>query len=222
MIDKIVEHCQEAYKDELQSNLTLANILCWLLFIISFHIFYEERQSIFLVGLAAVPLKSFFDFDTGVFSSITIFDLFVSFAFVFCIFWLSRKVTDGVFYLYSLVDDFEKHIIECTVKLSSVKRDDSIGMAFLGRDASEKLERNRRRYFKRLGAAQVALCFGFSSLVGIDFAWLNILVFVVGVVGFIVITWMSIGFYTSEVLPFYVAKKYVQGELAYFDSGVNE
>ncbi len=221
MIEQISELCKEKFKGELDSVLTLANVVCWVLFLISWYVFYHIGKLTLLWGLSSVKVKTIFDFANGVFSSFSALEILISLLFVVSVSWVSRELSEGLFYLFTLREDFSGHMAECNITLLKLKKSSPLAMHFLGKEAEVKLSEGRLTYSRRRTLSQIALGFGFSALIGLNMNFLNILIFLCAFVFFVMYSWAGFHFYVEKILPYYIAKEFTLGRLADFEKGVD-
>lgn len=220
MIDQLTELCKEKFKGELEGVLTLANFSCWIFFIVSWHIFHALDEISLIKGLSKVKISELLDYSSGILSSFSILELLASFLFVYSISWLSREFSEGLFYLFSLRDDFDDHMIESNKILLQLKKKNPMTMYFLGKEAEGKLSENRALYSRRRTTSQITLGASACSALGLNLATSNILVFVLFFSLFVIITWRGFYFYLENILPYYIAQKYSTGDFAAFDEGI--
>lgn len=220
MIEQLTELCKDKFKGELDEALTLANILCWFFFVVSWHIFYTLEETNLIDGLSKVKINDTLDFSSGIFSTFSILELLASFIFVFVLSWLTREMSEGLFYLFSLRDDFDSHMIESNKILLQLKQKSPLAMFFLGRDAEEKLSQKRATYSRKRTIAQIILGASFSAMLGLNFTITNLAIFLSLLLFFTTYTWRGFYFYIENILPYYVAQKYSSGEFASFKEGI--
>jgi hypothetical protein len=210
-MDKLLEYCQLLYEKELGYAISLANVITWLIFVVSVHVFYELNISSLYSGLNIVRLGSLFDLSDGVFAQITILQVTASLAFVAAVAWLTREISEGLFYLFTLKSDFGQLIIEITLKYISKntfeKKDE------LEKAASARLELSQKRFRKYKNLAEISLAFALSSFVGLEFNLANAAIALVAMLLFLLVTWRSFHVFIEDILPYFVAINYSKNKL---------
>lgn len=210
-MDKLIEYCQARYNAELEYKFSLSNIICWALFIITLHSFYQLKIPTLIHGINTINMKLVTDLDTGILPTITISQLILSFLFVATITWLSRKFSEGLFYLFCLKSDFGQLIIDIT--LTFMKKDISISNSDLENKALPTLEKNQKKLKQTKSISEITLAISACSLSGLEFNLTNIGTALAGLIIFAIITWRSFHFFIEEVLPYFVAVNYSTGKL---------
>lgn len=210
-MDKLLEYCKKKYEEELGFKFSLANIYSWIFFIICINIGSTANQDIYH-GLKDMKVKSVIDMTDGVIPSLSMADLIESIAFVILLSWLSRKLAEGLFYLYTLKADFQLLIIEITIVYHSHKYDETKRKA-LGLDAKTEIDTNQKRAKRIRSLSEVFLASAVGVALALELSWTNTLICIVALVAFLVTTWHSFSFFVSSILPYYVAVKYSAGEL---------
>lgn len=218
-MDKLIEYCQARYNDELEYRLSLSNILCWMLFIISLHSFYNLKISTLICGFNEINIKLVTDLEAGIFPMLTISQLILSLLFVTATVWLSRKLSEGLFYLFCLKSDFGQLIIEIT--LSFMQKDIQVSKNILEDKARPTLEKNQKKLKRTKSISEIALAISACSLVGFEFNIINIGTALTGLAFFIIVTWRSFHFFIEEILPYFVAVNYSTGQLTELKSSFN-
>lgn len=219
MIDQIAELCKEKFKGELDDALTLANISSWLFFLISWHVFYHLDKTTLIWGMASVKMKAVFDFSGGVISSFSSLEILLSLFFVYAVSWLARELSEGLFYLFSLREDFGAHMVECNIILLRLKNSSPLAMYFLGKEADVKLAESRKFFSRKRTVSQVFLGFGLSAALGGELNWLNFIVLFLSFSSFVFITWSGFHYYVEKILPYYLGKEFSKGNFAKFEEG---
>ncbi|VEE14542.1 hypothetical protein [Ectopseudomonas mendocina] len=220
MIEQLTELCKDKFKGELDEALTLANILCWFFFVVSWHIFYTLEETNLIDGLSKVKINDAIDFSSGIFSTFSILELFASFIFVFVLSWLAKEMSEGLFFLFSLRDDFDSHMIESNKILLQLKQKSPLAMFFLGKDAEAKLSQKRAAYSRKRTTSQIILGAAFSTMLGLNFTLPNLALFIFLFLFFVAYTWRGFYFYIENILPYHVAQKYSSGGFASFEDGI--
>ncbi|VVM63392.1 hypothetical protein PS645_01385 [Pseudomonas fluorescens] len=211
-MDKLIEYCKARYDEELGFKFGLANIFSWLFFVVCVRIGVDGTGLNIVNGLANVKLKAIIDMSDGAIPSLTMLQVLYSIAFVVLVIWISRKLSEGLFYMFTLKSDFQLLIIEMTIIFHEHKNDDLRKRA-LGLGAKVEIERNQKRIRRVRSLAELFLIISLATVLILPFSWINTGVVLVGVIVFIVITWSSFHFFIESLLPYFVAVKYSAGEL---------
>ncbi|MFJ3413273.1 hypothetical protein [Pseudomonas protegens] len=211
-MDKLLEYCKARYDEELGFKFSLSNIFSWFFFVVCIHVYYDGESTNVIQGLSLLKVKSLMDFSDGVIPSLSILQVLYSIAFVIFVIWLSRKLSEGLFYLFSLKEDFAGFILEMTLLFHEHKHDDARRRA-LGLGAKVEIERNQKKIRRTRSVADLFLVIGIAVLFVLPFCWINFFVAVMSFSGFLVVMWCSFHFFVSDLLPYYVAIKYSAGEL---------
>lgn len=218
-MEKLIEYCQTQYKIELDYKPTLANIFCWILFIISLHIAYTAKLPVFISGLNTIKLKLILDVIDGIIPNISITQPLISFIFVAGTMWTSRKLSEGLFFLFCLKSDFKKLIIDMTIIF--LKQEMKSFKKTLGTQAKEKINTNKKRMKKTRSLAEVFLAGGACSLISLNFNIYNLLTAATGIIIFIAITWRSFHYFITDILPYSVAIQYSSDQLTDLEQTFN-
>ncbi|WP_223543695.1 hypothetical protein [Pseudomonas sp. BF-B-28] len=211
-MDKLLEYCKARYDEELGFKFSLSNIFSWVFFVVCIHVYYDGESKDVVQGLALLKVKSLMDFSDGVIPSLSILQVLYSIGFVIFVIWLSRKLSEGLFYLFTLKEDFGGLILEMTLLFHEHKSND-VRRRALGLGAKVEIERNQKRIRRTRSVAELFLVIGLAVLFVLPFGWVNLLVALVGFIVFLVVIWSSFHFFVSDLLPYYVAIKYSAGEL---------
>ncbi|PRB80541.1 hypothetical protein [Pseudomonas sp. MYb185] len=208
-MEKFLEFCQSRYQDELEQRLTLSNIICWGIFILSWHSLYKLKSPSLICALNQINVKYITDLDAGIIPMLTISELAISILFTASILWLSKKISAGLFYLFTLKGDFGKLIIDITNKFNSNTSPD-----LLEKNALPHLEKNQKKLRRSRSLSTIALALSACALLNLSFNLENLTLTFLGLLFFIVNTWRSFHFFIEEVLPYFIAAKYTTGEIS--------
>lgn len=211
-MDKLLEYCKARYDEELGFKFGLANIFSWLFFIVCIHINSEGSGANILEGLSGVKLKTIIDMSEGAIPALSMLQVLYSIAYFILIIWMSRKLSEGLFYLFTLKEDFQLLIIEITIILHKHKGEE-LRKRELGLGAKVEIERNQKKIKRMRSVAEIFLSIAVATLLVLPFSGLNSIVIVASFIVFVVTTWSSFHFFVSDLLPYYVAVKYSAGEL---------
>lgn len=212
-MDKLLEYCKARYDEELGFKFSLSNIFAWLFFVLSTFISTNKLSPVIFCGLAEIKVKDMMDMTDGVIPSLTMLQFLYSIGFVITMAWLSRSLSEGLFYLYTLKEEFKDLVIDITLKFHDVKGNDAQRKA-LGLGAKVEIDRNIKKIRRTTSLAEVFLVIAFSTCLLMPLSITNSLVITTCLVAFLVIAWSSFGYFVSDVLPYHVAIKYSAGELA--------
>lgn len=212
MMDKLLEYCKARYDEELGFKFSLSNIFGWFFFVICIHIYYDGESASVLHGLSLLKVKTLIDFSDGVIPALSILHVLYSIGFVIFVIWLSRKLSEGLFYCFTLKEDFGALILQITLLFHEHRGDDARRRA-LGLGAKVEIERNQKKIRRTRSVAELFLIIGLAVLIVLPFSWINLVVALVGFLVFLIVTWSSFHFFVSDLLPYYVAMKYSAGEL---------
>lgn len=208
-MEKFLEFCQSRYQDELEQRLTLSNIICWGIFILSWHSFYKLKSPSLICALNQINVKYITDLDAGIIPMLTMSELAISIVFTAVIVWLSKKISAGLFYLFTLKGDFGKLITDITKEFNSNTSPD-----LLERNALPHLEKNQKKLRRSRSVSTIALALSACALLNLSFNLENFTIASLGFLFFIINTWRSFHFFIEEVLPYFIAVKYTAGELS--------
>lgn len=211
-MDKLLEYCKARYDEELGFKFSLSNIFSWVFFVVCIHVYYDVESHDVVQGLAVLKVKSLMDFTDGVIPSLSILQVLYSIGFVISVIWISRKLSEGLFYFFTLKEDFAGLILDMTLLFHESKSDDARRRALvLG--AKVEIERNQKKIRRTRSVAELFLVIGLAVVIVLPFGWVNFSVALVGFCIFLVVIWSSFHFFVSDLLPYYVALKYSAGEL---------
>ncbi|MBN3965835.1 hypothetical protein IMW75_11150 [Pseudomonas gregormendelii] len=211
-MDKLLEYCKARYDEELGFKFSLANIFSWLFFVVCIHVGCALKSDNVLLGLSELKVKALIDMSDGVIPSLALTELISSVAFVLFVAWFARKLSEGLFFLFTLKSDFQLLIIDITLIYHGYKYDEAKRVA-LGLDAKREIERNQKQAKRTRSLAEVFLAASMGILVVLHFTAVNLALGFVCFALFVVVTWRSFHFFISGILPYYVAIKYSAGEL---------
>ncbi|MCI8208163.1 hypothetical protein AUC61_01325 [Pseudomonas sp. S25] len=211
-MDKLLEYCKKRYDEELGFKFSLSNIYSWIFFVLCINIGSADPSPDIYRGLKDMKVKSLIDMTEGVIPSLAIADLLASVAFVISLAWLSRKLSEGLFFLFTLKSDFQLLIIDITIIYHGFKYDEAKRKAF-GLDAKAEIDRNQKKARRIRSLGEVFLAMSLGILFALSFTWTNILISLASAIAFLIATWRSFSFFISSILPYYVAIKYSNGEL---------
>lgn len=211
-MDKLIEYCKARYDEELGFKFGLANIFSWFFFVVCIRIRGDGTGLDVVDGLSNVKLKAIIDMTEGAIPSLTMMQVIYSIAFVVAIIWISRKLSEGLFYMFTLKSDFQLLVIEMTI-IFHEHRNDELRRRALGLGAKVEIERNQKRIRRIRSLAELFLIVSLATLSVLPFSWVNGGVVLVGFVIFVVVTWSSFHFFVESLLPYFVAVKYSAGEL---------
>ncbi|VVN27088.1 hypothetical protein PS684_04585 [Pseudomonas fluorescens] len=211
-MDKLLEYCKARYDEELGFKFGLANIFSWFFFVVCLRIGGDGKGANVLDGLSSVKLKAIIDMSDGAIPSLTMLQVIYSIAFVVAIVWMSRKLSEGLFYLFTLKSDFQLLVIEMTI-IFHEHRHDELRRRALGLGAKVEIERNQKRIRRIRSLAELFLIVSLATVSVLPFSWVNVGVAFAGFIMFVVVTWSSFHFFIESLLPYFVAIKYSAGEL---------
>lgn len=211
-MDKLLDYCKARYDEELGFKFSLSNIFSWFFFVICIHIYYDGESVSVLHGLSLLKVKSLIDFTDGVIPALSVLHVLYSIGFVIFIIWLSRKLSEGLFYCFTLKEDFGALILEMTLFFHEHRGDEARRRA-LGLGAKVEIERNQKKIRRTRSVAELFLVIGLAVLLVLPFGWINLAVALVSFLIFLIVLWSSFHFFVSDLLPYYVAIKYSAGEL---------
>ena len=212
-MDKLLEYCKARYDEELGFKFSLSNIFGWMFFVVCIHIRGENESSDVVQGLAILKVKMLMDFTDGVIPSLSILQVLYSIGFVILVIWLSRKLSEGLFYLFTLKEDFAGLILDMTLLFHENKSDEARRRA-LGLGAKVEIERSQKKIRRTRSVAELFLVIGMAVILVLPFGWVNSIVVLTGICAFLIVIWSSFHFFVSDLLPYYVALKYSAGELS--------
>lgn len=211
-MEKLLEYCKNKYDEELGFKFSLANIYSWAFYVVCVHIGSGSQSSNVYYGLKEMKVKLLIDMSDGAIPSLSIAELLSSIAFVVLLAWVSKKLSEFLFYIFTLKSDFQLLIIDITIIYHNYRYDEAKRRA-LGLDAKAEIDRSQKRARRVRSLAEVFLATSFGILFVLGFTWINIILAVVAFMAFIIVTWRSFHFFVSSILPYYVAIKYSAGEL---------
>ncbi|WP_064119929.1 hypothetical protein [Pseudomonas fluorescens] len=211
-MEKLIEYCKARYDEELGFKFGLANIFSWIFYVVCVRVAGEGKASNVLEGLANVKLKSIIDMSDGAIPSLTMLEVLYSIAFVVFVIWLARKLSEGLFYMFTLKADFQLLIVEMTIIFHERKHDE-VRRRALGLGAKVEIERNQKKIGRIRSLADLFLIIFLAILIVLPFSWINVGVAMAGFIMFTVVTWSSFHFFVESLLPYFVAVKYSAGEL---------
>ncbi|MGC7839386.1 hypothetical protein ACPZMI_13115 [Pseudomonas wayambapalatensis] len=212
-MDKLLEYCKARYDEELGFKFSLANIFAWLFFVVSIFISSNNLSDVVFCGLSQIKVKNMLDMSDGVIPSLTMLQLLYSVGFVIATAWLCRSMSEGLFYLFTLKEEFKTLVIDITLKFHDVKGND-VQRKALGLGAKVEIDRNIKKIRRTTSLAEVFLVIALCTAILMPLSMINIIVFAVCGLTFLVIVWSSFHYFVSDVLPYHVAIKYSAGELA--------
>lgn len=206
-MEKLIEYCQTRYNEELNYKLSLINIICWLLFVITIHAYYEKDTKLFLEIIKQTTIISIVDLESGIFSEFTIFQLIISLLCVLLTTWTSKNLSTGLFYIFCLKSDFTDLIIKISLEFINSKK------TALAIHALPKLKENKKKIERMKSLSEISLAVTICGVIGFEFHPLNIATSLASFFIFIAITWMTFHKFIEEVLPYSVAANYSKGQL---------
>lgn len=212
-MDKLLEYCKARYDEELGFKFSLANIFAWLFFVVSIYISSNDLAGVIFCGLSEIKVKSMLDMSDGVVPSLTMLQLLYSMSFVIATAWLSRSMSEGLFYLFTLKEEFKTLVIDITLKFHDMKGDDA-QRKDLGLGAQVEIDRNIKKIRRSSSLAEVFLVVALCTALLMPLSIINALIVALGSLAFLIIVWSSFHYFVSDILPYHVAIKYSAGELA--------
>lgn len=220
-MEKLIEFCQAKYKDELGFRFSLSNLFTIILFISCIYLRSTPENQALISGLNSIKIKTLIDMEDGIIPSLTLMQSIYSVAFMILIVWLSRKLSEGLFYLFSLKSDFQKTIIDITITYSA-SQENAAAKKELGISGKSTLERNQKKSNRTRGLAEIFLTTGTANLILFDQNLSNFAISIINITIYLAITWKSFHFFISDILPYYVAIKYSNNELTDLRSSFND
>lgn len=220
-MEKLIEFCQTKYKDELGFKFGLANLFSLILFVACIYLQSTPASNNLIDGLNSIKVKALIDMDEGIIPSLTLMQLIYSVAFMIFIAWLSRKLSEGLFYLFSLKADFQKTIIDITITYSAHK-DNAAAKKELGISAKSKLEKKQKQSNRTRALAETFLTTSIANIILFNASLQNITLSMITAAVYLAVTWRSFYFFVSDILPYYVAVKYSNDELSYFKDSFDD
>ncbi|WP_439867915.1 hypothetical protein [Pseudomonas syringae] len=212
MMDKLLEYCKARYDEELGFKFSLSNIFSWFFFVICIHIYYDTESTDVLQGLSLLKVKSLIDFTDGVIPALSILHMLCSIGFVILVIWLSRKLSEGLFYCFTLKEDFSALVLEITLVFHE-RRGDEARRRALGLGAKVEIDNNQKKIRRTRSVAELFLIACLGVLLVLPFNLINVAVVIIGFLAFVLIIWSTFYFFVADLLPYYVAIKYSVGEL---------
>lgn len=211
-MDKLLEYCKSRYEEEIGFKFSLVNVFSWLFFAICAYVSSSENGAQLIEGLKNLKVKTLLDMTDGVIPSLNTLELIGAVAFVIIIAWLSRELSEGLFYLFTLKDDFQKLIIDITITYHANKHNE-ISKRALGIGAKFEIERNQKKIRRIRSLAEAFLAISAATIYSFPFTMTNIAVWLACFFGFVGVTWKSFHYFVSDILPYHVAVRYSSGEL---------
>lgn len=218
-MESLVEYCKQQFSDEIDYKFSLANVACWMLCITSIYGFYTLKEETLIGAFNKITVKLFLSMEEGIVAELTITQLLGSLLFVVAVVWLSRRITEFLFYLFTLREDFNGYAGDVESKYRVEIKNNAAAAKILGEEASKVLPAKRKLFKLQQGLSEVILSLGFCSMLGLSFNSQNLIVLVVCVATFVVLNWKAFNYYVSEVFPYYAAQRICAGHKAEFGDG---
>ena len=216
-MENLIEYCKDRYEEELEYRPSLSHVICWLLIAISIYSFYTLNEETLLDSIGKIKVSDLIGTESGVISSLTLTQLAFSIIIARTALIINNKISQALFYLFSLKSDFNDLVICITKQYLKANSDES--KASLASKASALLEKHKKKLRNRLIITDIAISFSIGNLIGtLNHAnATNITLSIIGAIASIVITWKSFHYFIEEILPYSIATNYSKGSLKEFN-----
>lgn len=212
-MDEISEAIKKKYIDDITSKYPLHRFFVAWIYLISIYSYNIKNGSFRIIDeISKIKISFLFDFSSGIFHELSVAHLFLSIFSTIISTFIYSKLKENAFLLLSKTSDFNGYTLKLSEKISSTRSPDQNINFFISKDISAELKGHREKLKsihasgEALIALILALLYGLSSFIIIDYA---ILVIAIMIVIFIQIK--SFGYYISKFIPYYVAERALLG-----------
>ncbi|WP_319585991.1 hypothetical protein [uncultured Desulfobulbus sp.] len=217
-MDEITKTLQEKYINDITSKFPIYKIFIFLLFILSTYSYsLNTNDNRLLVGISKIKINYIFDFDSGLFSEISVMDFFACIAFVFINNYIYLKIKGYLFKIFTKKLDFNSIVKEKYERINIIKSEDNSLNFFISKDISVELSGHREKIKSFHMISEILLSFAICLLWGIhDFIIIEYIVLLILIMLIMCANFISFKYYLSKFIPYYVTERALLGAVANF------
>lgn len=221
-MEQLIEYCKQRFLDEFEYKFSLANILCWALYLCAIYVYYDMKEISLFKGLTGVPISSLFDIKNGVLPDMSIMIIISSLFFVWAITTGVKALTEFMFYLFCLSHSLDTHLTNLVEKFRPINKADETALKYIEKESSEKLTANSKTLRRRQNFAEIVMTIFVCSWLSFKYDAGNIAIATASGLLFIFSTWKSFKYFLTHVLPYYVAAKFLANDTPNLGQGFSE
>lgn len=214
-MEELAKAIQSKYIEDLTAKYPLHRFSILFLFLIAFYIYSNGDN--FIEGVRNLKISFLFDFEKGLLSLTSIFQVIACLFLTRLTSYLYQKMSKKLFLLMASLGSFEKYTNELIVKLGALKTENKLLNFFISKDISQELEKKRVK-LKCINingeysfALSLPMLYGITNWHPIDY-----FIFTLIVVSFLYTQFVSFKYYVEQFMPNYVTEKVLLGTDASF------
>lgn len=212
-MEELAKNIQHRYITDITSKYPIHRFLCLYIYLFSFYIYYTKQDSRLLLTIHDIKIQFLFDFEKGLLSQTSIYQLIIAVIMTFITARISTTIKNFSFKKISSLSNLDLYLLKLTKTINNAKPENNAIAYSLTSDVSKQLDIKRALLRGKQTLSELALTFIICLLIGItNMIFYDWLLIVIGCFFIIFIQWEAFKIYISEFLPYFVAEQLLLGK----------
>ncbi|AWO81442.1 hypothetical protein [Serratia marcescens] len=209
-MEELAKAIQSKYIEDLTAKYPLHRFCILFFFIISFYSYSNGNNLV--DGIKNLKVSFLFDFEKGLLSLVSIFQVIICLFLTRCTSYFYQKVSKGLFSIMAKAGSFDKYTKELIEKLKDLKTENDLLNFFISKDISQELEKKRIKLKCININGEYSFAFALAMIYGIS-NWnsFDLLLFIGVFLSFAYTQFISFKYYVEQFMPNYVTEKLLLG-----------